>query len=154
MSGPVNRRSFTAPVLAAAVVVVCATAAVDAHVALDQPNGGETLDSGVTAVIEWHIVIGHATMDWDLWYSVTGPAGPWLVIAADLPPGDITTGAVHTYQWVVPVADSDQVRVRVRQDNVGPDYEDISDGDLVIRPGLFEDGFESGDVGAWSLVVP
>lgn len=126
----------------------------NAHVQLDQPNGGEVLEAGTVSVIEWHILIGHATIDWDLWYSVTGPNGPWIEIAADLPPGDITAGAIHTLDWFVPAVESDQVRVRVRQDNSGNDYLDVSDGDLEITAVLFGDGFESGSVGAWSAATP
>lgn len=136
------------------VTVLCAVNPVGAHVMLDYPNGGEVLEAGAVAAIEWHVVIGHATNDWDLWYSVNGSGGPWIVIIADLPPGDITTGAIHTFDWTVPGVESDQVRVRVRQDNIGTDYEDVSDGDLTIQAVIFGDGFESGTTGGWSMVVP
>jgi len=141
----------------AAVLIVAMLAfagTVGAHVQLDHPNGGEVLEAGTTAVIEWHILISHATLNWDLWYSLTGPGGPWMVIAEDLPPGNINSGAVHTFDWLVPGAQSNEVRVRVLQDNDGVDYEDLSDDDFTIEAVLFEDDFESGTTGAWSAVEP
>jgi hypothetical protein len=138
--------------LVAALLVVAAPAT--AHVMLDEPNGGEVLDAGGVATIQWQVLIGHDTLNWDLWYSITGPSGPWIVIAEDLPPGDISSGAVHTFTWTVPLVDSDQVRVRVRQDNSGNDYEDLSDDDFTIHGLVFVDGFEDGTTGEWTAVVP
>ena len=144
--------AYKSAVLIVAVLAFAGT--VGAHVQLDYPDGGEVLEAGTTAVIEWQILISHATVGWDLWYSSTGAGGPWIEIATDLPPGNITTGAIHTFDWMVPAVESDQVRVRVRQNNTGTDYEDISDGDLAITVVLFEDDFESGTTGAWSAVEP
>ncbi len=125
-----------------------------AHVALDSPNGGEQLAVGSTVTIHWHVVIGHTQLDWDLYYSTTGPDGPWIAIALDLPVGNGSTGAAHTYDWTVPDDPSNQVRVRVVQDNSGFDYEDVSDGDLaIVSETLFVDGFESGNTTGWSGVV-
>ena len=100
------------------------------------------------------LFVDNCILNWDLWYSVTGPGGPWIEIAADLPPGDISAGSIHTYDWTVPGLESNQVRVRVRQDNDGTDYEDVSDGDLTITEGIFTDGFESGFTDEWSATVP
>lgn len=136
------------------VAILAAAGTVGAHVMLDDPNGGEVLGAGTSAVIEWHVLIGHATINWDLWYSVTGPSGPWIEIAVDLPPGNTASGAIHTFDWLVPAVEADQVRVRVRQDNSGTDYEDVSDADFTITATIFEDGFESGSVGAWSDATP
>lgn len=105
------------------------------HVELDAPNGGEVLPVGSIFTIEWHIVIAHNQLNWDLWYSTTGPGGPWMLIAEDLPPGSQQAGSIHTYDWTVPDDPSDQVRVRVRMDNSGTDYYDESDADLTIESG-------------------
>ncbi len=120
-------------VIAAAAMFLTASSAYG-HIELDAPNGGEQLEVGSMFTIEWHILIQHNQLNWDLWYSTTGPNGPWIVIATDLPPGPFGVGSVHTYDWVIPDAVSDQVRVRVRMDNAGTDYFDISDGDLSILP--------------------
>ena len=136
------------------VFVVLASSPAAAHVALDQPNGGESLDAGAMTTIQWHIIIGHDTLNWDLWYSVSGPTGPWIEIALDIPAGVITTGAVHQYQWHIPAVDSSQVRIRVRRDNASMDYQDASDGDLAIVGGLFGDGFESSDTSGWTVTTP
>ena len=103
-----------------------------AHVTLLAPNGGEVLEVGSTFTVRWQINIAHNLLNWDLWYSTTGAGGPWIEIAMDLPPGSGSAGSIHTYDWTVPNAVSDQVRVRVRMDNSGLDYYDISNSDLSI----------------------
>jgi hypothetical protein len=104
-----------------------------AHVQLLSPDGGENLDVGSVVTIEWKILIAHNLQNWDIWYSTTGAGGPWIEVAMDLPPGDPSAGSVHNYDWTVPEDVSNQVRVRVRQDNSGTDYYDVSNGDLSIR---------------------
>ncbi|MCH7872313.1 MAG: hypothetical protein IID33_11495 [Planctomycetes bacterium] len=103
------------------------------HVRLIVPNGGERLDVGSVFTIEWTILIQHNQLNWDLWYSTTGPTGPWTPIVMNLPPGSFNVGSVHTYDWVIPNTTSGRVRVRVRMDNSGTDYEDISDANFRIR---------------------
>lgn len=110
-----------------------------AHVILDEPNGAEVLDAGSVFTIEWHIQIAHFLLNWDLWYSTTGAAGPWISIVEDLPPGSQAVGSVHTYDWTVPDDPSNQIRVRVRMDNNGKDYFDISNADLTIQAPLCND---------------
>ena len=102
------------------------------HVIVDEPNGGEFLEVGSVFRIEWHIQIAHTLLNWDLWYSTTGAAGPWTTIEMDLPPGSPAVGSIHTFDWTVPDDPSDQVRVRVRMDNAATDYLDISNGNLTI----------------------
>ena len=119
------------PILAATLLALASPAA-SAHCVLVSPDGGEVLAPGEVITIEWQISIPHDLQDWDLWYSTTGPAGPWIPIAMDLPPGSSSPGVPHTFDWTVPDAPSSQVRVRVRMDNSGADYYDESDGDLEI----------------------
>ena len=116
------------------LAITSLTAAAQAHVRLIAPNGGEELQVGSVFTIEWTIVIGHNLQNWDLWYSTTGVGGPWIPIATNLPPGSGAVGSIHTYDWTVPDAVSDQVRIRVRMDNSGTDYEDRSDNDFSIVP--------------------
>jgi hypothetical protein len=99
-----------------------------AHVNLLEPSGGEVLAAGTTFTIEWQVQIQHTTLNWDLRYSTLGPAGPWTPIALDLPPGDTSSGAMHSYDWTVPNTPSANVYVEVTQDNVGA-------GDYVSRNG-------------------
>ena len=111
-----------------------------AHVTLLAPNGGEVLESGSSYTIRWEVAVEHDLENWDLWYSTTGPDGPYISIAQDLPPGDPTTGAQHSFEWTVPDVASSQVRVRVQQDNTDEDYYDDSDGDVIIEtPGCAGD---------------
>ena len=104
------------------------------HIHLDAPDGGEILTAGSTYSIEWHVLLQHSTQNWDLWYSTTGPDGPWLEIATDLPPGDITPSSPHSYDWLVPSVYTTEARVRVGQDNIGTDYFDISNHNFTIVP--------------------
>ena len=119
-----------------------------AHVNLDSLIGGEVLVVGTTVTIEWHVIITHNLEHWALWYSTSGSGGPWIPIAADLPPGDPSVGSVHTYDWVVPATVSDNVRVRVLMDNVGNVF-DIYAGsphDLFIIEGpISEPTYTRGD---------
>ena len=68
-----------------------------------------------------------------MWYSTSGAGGPWISIVQNLPPGDPSVGSVHTYDWVIPNAVSDRVRVRVRMCLYGNDYYDRSDGNFRIQ---------------------
>jgi len=153
---PENARYRTLGLALRSLVLVLLASPVLAHVQLDDPNGGEVLTAGDQIEVRWHVLIQHNLDNWDLWYSTDGDGGPWIPIATDLPAGDGTPGAMQSHLWTVPDEDSGQVRVRVRQDNLGTDYLDISDADLTILPSsaLFADGFESGDTGAWNDVVP
>ena len=140
-------------VVAAAAALVMANPA-RAHVRLIVPNGGEELEVGSIYTIEWTILIQHNQLNWDLWYSTTGPGGPWIVIAMNLPPGPFGVGSVHTYDWTIPNDPSDQVRVRVRMDNAGKDYYDISNGDLTIVADTCPwDLDDNNDVGIGDLLV-
>lgn len=112
----------------AVLLAALAASPAAAHVALDAPNGGEQLAVGSVFTIQWHDVINHGPANYDLWYSITGPAGPWLEIVADLDPAQ----SDYQYDWTVPDTPSETVRVRVRQDNQAMDYQDISDADLAI----------------------
>ncbi len=135
-------------ILGAMVCCLALPADSDGHVGLDEPNGGEVLEAGTVFTVIWHVAIQHNTQNWDLWYSTSGADGPWTMIVEDLPAGDTSTGAVHTFDWTVPDDESTQVRVRVRQENAGTDYEDVSEFDLAIEaaPDVPGDGDGDGDV--------
>jgi len=88
------------------------------------------LEAGSVAQIEWHDSVNHGPATYDLWYSISGPAGPWIVIDSGLERGGSTN---ETYDWVVPDTPSDQVRIQVLQNNSqDDDYTDISNSDLAI----------------------
>ncbi len=112
---------------------------VHAHVVLNSPIGGESLDGGFTFPIQWQPVVQHGTIDWDLWYSTDGPTGPWIEIAADIPVGDPTAGALHNYDWDVPNVDIADAWVRVRQDNSGQDYYSVSTFSFLVEAALSGD---------------
>ena len=120
-------------VIAAAATLLTANSA-RAHPIIDFPNGGEKLEVGSTYTIQWHISIAHDLLNWDLWYSTTGQFGPWIAIAMNLPPGDGGVGSIHTYDWTVPDDPDDSVWVRVRMDNAGTDYYDVSNAPFSIVP--------------------
>ena len=122
---------------------------VAAHVRLISPNGGEVFVPGSTVTITWTIQIQHSLQNWDLWYSETGPNGPWIPIVMDLARGSGSVGSIHEYDWVVPATMTDQGRVRVRMDNVGTNYEDISDSNFFIT--CYADCDQSTGVGELDL---
>jgi hypothetical protein len=124
--------------LVAVIVPAMMTGAARGHVILALPNGGETLTASNVYSVTWHVQITHTVENWDLWYSTSGDSGSWIDLALDLPTGDTTVGSVHTYDWTIPDAYTNQARVRVRMDVVagspsGPWY-DISDADFTIIP--------------------
>ncbi len=124
---------FNGVVVAAAAALVMTNPA-RAHVRIIVPNGGEELEVGSIYTIKWTIVIQHNQLTWDLWYSTTGAFGPWIVIAENLPPGSFLVGSVHTYDWTVPDDPDDSVWVRVKMDNSGTDYYDVSNAPFSIVP--------------------
>lgn len=119
--------------LIALILFVFASTPLQAHDRVVAPNGGEVFVAASTVTVTWTIVVQHVTQNWDLWYSVSGANGPWIPIVIDLPTmGSIAAGTLHSYQWVVPNLPTTQARIRVRQDNAGFDYEDVSDADFSI----------------------
>ena len=119
------------------------------HVRLISPNGGEVLVAGTTVTITWTIQIQHSLLNWDLWYSETGPRGPWIPIVMDLSPGSGAVGSVHEYKWVVPATVTDQGRIRVRMDNAGTNYEDVSDSNFLMT--CYADCDQSTSVGVLDI---
>jgi hypothetical protein len=98
-----------------------------AHVRLLAPDGGETLQGGQFFEISWEVVVDHQISGWDLWYSTTGPNGPWIDLARNFPPGDSTIGSIHTFRWTVPLENSADLHVRVKQlTTFGHQWEDTS----------------------------
>ncbi len=103
------------------------------HVRLIAPNGGEQLGVGSVFAIRWTIEIQHNQLNWDLWYSTTGPTGPWTPIVMNVTPGSPSVGSVHSYNWLIPNNPDPSVWVRVRMDNSGTDYYDVSNASFTIR---------------------
>ena len=99
---------------------------VNAHVALDYPIGGETFIVNEPLTIQWHVVVPHNTLNWDLFYSPDGGV-TWDTIQLDIPTSQLS------YNWVVPDQPTSQGRVRVIQDNADQNYLDIS-MDFTILP--------------------
>jgi hypothetical protein len=130
-----GRNTITSGMAVAAVLLSLSAVPLSAHVGLDYPNGGEVFREGDTVTIQWHVIIQHDTIDWDLWYSTTSSSGPWTTIAMDLPVGDPSPGSIHTYDWTIPPeAVGNDVWVRVRQDNSGVDYLDVSNDSFTVLP--------------------
>ncbi len=119
-------------VLAATVALFAAP--VRGHVLLLNPNGGEQMEVCSQFTVRWQIQIAHTLLNWDLWYSKTGPAGPWTTIAMNLPAGSPAVGSVHTYNWTIPPDVDTSVWVRVRMDNAATDYYDVSNASFPILP--------------------
>lgn len=104
-NSPGNSPKVMQKALLASIFLLLSTGAAFAHVALDDPNGGEVLEVDSVHTVAWHDVVAHGPADYDLWYSTSGPDGPWIEIISNL------NG--YTYDWTVPDTPSNQVRVRV-----------------------------------------
>ncbi len=118
----------------AVAVVAAGSSIAAAHVAVNSPNGGETFLAGQSIELEWRVVIQHNLQNWDLWYSTESNAGDWIEIAMDVAPGDSSAGSIHTFTWTAPDINDDTVWFRVRMDNSGTDYTDVSNGSFAIIP--------------------
>ena len=118
-------------ICAVAGVVLAMAHPARGHVRLIAPNGGEVLMEGDVFTIEWTILISHNLLNWDLWYGFS-PNGPWTELAFNLPPGSRQVGSRHTYDWTVPDLLSTRVYVRVRMDNSGTDYFDVSNAPFTV----------------------
>ncbi len=130
-----NRRLFRSNRLVGLAVVLGLFAnPARGHVYLSSPNGLEETEVCSQFTITWQILIAHSLLNWDLWYSTTGALGPWTSIAQNLPPGSPAVGSIHTYNWTVPAVVDSSVWVRVRMDNSGTDYLDVSDLPFSITP--------------------
>ncbi len=132
-----NRLVFVAALFVAA-------GSTQGHTLLLNPNGGEVLPVGSVFTVRWQVTGGNYNpLNWDLWYSQTGAGGPWTELAFDLPAGSGANGSLHTYNWTVPFVVDDTMWVRVRMDNAGVDYLDVSNApfSIVLATGdLDEDG--------------
>lgn len=122
------------PFGAAVAVLVASTSCVQGHITINSPNGGEVFQYDATIVIEWEIDIAHNQQNWDLWYSTDSASGDWNSIVMDLAPGSPTTGSIHTFEWTSPSLLAEDVWVRVRMDNSGTDYFDVSNSSFAIVP--------------------
>ncbi len=127
-------RPFVGSGMAVLAILGGGGTAVHAHVTLNSPNGGEVFDFNSPIVIEWEIDIPHNQQNWDLWYSTESSGGDWVEIMMDLAPGDTASGSVHSFEWTVPGVIADDVWVRVRMDNAGTDYYDVSNASFSIVP--------------------
>ncbi len=101
---------------------------VRAHVALDYPLGGEAFIVGETITIQWHIVAVHATLNWDLYFSVDS-GETWDTLQLDIPTSQLS------YEWEVPDSLTAHARIRVIQDNEAQNYQDQS-MDFTIVPNI------------------
>ncbi len=130
MTSTLTRRSGWA---AASVLAITACSA-SAHITLNTPNGGEVFDSNSPITIEWEIDIAHNQQNWDIWYSTESAGGAWIEIIMDLAPGSTSSGSVHSFEWSLPGIVADDVWIRVRMDNAGTDYFDVSNQSFSIVP--------------------
>ena len=129
----ISRRLFrSSRLVGLAVVLGLFASPAPGHVNLLAPNEGEAMQVCSQFSIRWQIQIAHNLLNWDLWYSTTGAAGPWTSRAVNLPPGSGDVGSIHTYTWTVPAVIDSSVWVRVRMDNSATDYYDVSLIELLL----------------------
>jgi hypothetical protein len=102
------------------ILIVFAFIPAPAHVGLNYPAGGETFVPGDTISIQWEQFVEHDLKNWDLFFSGDGGL-TWDTIRVDI------ADYRRSYTWVVPFSETMQGQIRVVQDNVEFDYEDISE---------------------------
>jgi hypothetical protein len=93
-----------------------------------RPRGGERFVAGSAQFFDWitEVPAGEtARIDLDL--STTGPAGPWIPLALDLPDAG-------RHQLIVPVAPTDEAYLRVRARMGGESVEAVSPDAFTILP--------------------
>jgi len=89
-----------------------------AHVNLLAPVGGESFVSDEIVIISWDVEIVHEPLGFDVFFSPDSGETWQKVISLDVDAVD--------YEWTVPTIDTEQGMIRIFQDNVDMDYEDIS----------------------------
>jgi len=135
------------------LLTVIAPAAAHAHIVIVSPNGGEVYSAGDVVHIRWCIAVSHTLLNWDLRYNTALPGvdtacgnvtGGFEIIELDVPPTCTEAGGgicflnpdppcCMDYFWTVPDGiDSDQVKIKIRMDNAGTDYFDLSDAPFTI----------------------
>ena len=75
---------------------------------------GEVLRVGTKVTIKWRIDIQHQQKGWNLWYSTTGAAGPWITIKIGMSPSQLSL------VWTVPSANDRRSRTPSRRSERPP----------------------------------
>ena len=96
---------------------------VAAHVHLLNPNGGETYNPGEIIPIDWQEVIKHETLNWASDGGIS-----WDTVKSNIPLSSMN------YSWELPGISTQTGRIKIVQDNVNEDYEDISEDFNVLKP--------------------
>ena len=91
----------------------------EGHVELTYPEGGETFHPGDEVNVTWIEVVRHDPLNWDLFFSKDG-GETWDTLKLDIPTETLS------FQWNVPVIQTDKGRIKIVQDNVDANYEWIS----------------------------
>jgi hypothetical protein len=113
------------------------------RITVTEPNGGEEWLVGATGAIRWTALNTGATVSVEL---SRDDGASWSTISA-------STNNDGWFDWPVSVEPSDSCRIRTTS-IAYPTVGDSSDGVFAIVRPLFADGFESGDLSAWSAAQP
>ena len=106
-----------------------------AHVNLLNPKGGEIYLHGQIVNIEWMEVLNHNSQNWDILFSSDGGV-TWDTVKSDIP---IST---MNYSWEIPNVITQTGRIKVVQDNVEVDYDDVSEDFTITSVTDVEDQLE------------
>jgi len=104
--------------------VLTAVFQLKAHVDLLNPLGGETFTPGNAMSIEWEEIQTHETLNWDILFSSDGGI-TWDTVKSNLPVNTMI------YSWFVPETYTMKGQIKIVQDNVDVDYEDISENFVI-----------------------
>ena len=101
------------------VLVLVSINPVLAHVELTYPEGGEFFKPGDTIVITWVEVQSHDTQNWELYYSPDAGEN-WFAIAQSI------AVPLREFEWILPLEMTKKGRIKVIQNNVETNYQDVS----------------------------
>ena len=92
--------------------------------------------------VEWQNTISHDALDWDLFFSSDG-GFTWDSIQMDIPTETLS------FLWIVPEISTTEGRIRIMQDNVETDYEDISENFTITPVTGINERFTASEINAY-----
>lgn len=103
-----------------------------AHVELTYPEGGEIFKPGDTINITWVEAQSHVTQNWELYYSPDAGES-WFTISQNI------AVPLREFEWILPLEMTKKGRIKVIQNNVETDYQDVSANFTIENAtGIFE----------------
>jgi hypothetical protein len=114
----------------------------EAHVAITYPQAGAQFEVGQTVNIEWAVVIPHTTIAWDVYFSADNGL-TWIPIEVGIDTSETN------YVWTVPASLTSEGQLRVVQNNLDADYEDVIGGIAISMATGISESIDVSDVSVY-----